>query len=69
MYRINRKDSAEFSVQHLESEKSATEDEVNNKENTCFLQSFWNQTVPLLRRPLGFNFINCCFLSFGVFFV
>lgn len=69
IYAMNSGCSADsFSVTHLlpeavgESSKSTTR-------SRGFLASFWEQTVPLFKRPLRFHFLICCFLTFGVFFV
>lgn len=67
MHKINN-GNKDFTVHSLEQEHIPVEK--NTEDRTyCGLKSFWNQTVPLLRKPLRFNFVICCFLSFGVFFV
>lgn len=67
----NGRSDKEFSVQHLQPEFDKVHYERVHSTDGKFslIVSFWKQTAPLLKKPLRFHFIICCFLMFGVFFV
>lgn len=79
IYAMNRRrstDTGGLGVWHLLPEDNAAAAPVTEKgdasaeqQPTGCLHLFWMQTVPLFKKPLRMNFLICCFLVFGVFFV